>query len=222
MFGLDYICCKGHLSATRALNSCTPELKHDHSVSPVSLSLFLSLLLDHSLFSFPFSTPSLSHFLSCCLKVILKAFWSLSKVKGDKIKCLSVCLLRQLWFLSVLQPDLYMTAPLHPLGISAEEVRWLLCLVEGDLVCCRVNGFLFWCEVCPNCCLCLLDCSGISSRHDWGEGRDTGPLYLSTSHQYTAGTTSSTPLRYKRQWFSASGTEDLWFHREETGYLSYV
>ncbi|KAJ4936042.1 hypothetical protein JOQ06_017566, partial [Pogonophryne albipinna] len=29
-------------------------------------------------------------------------------------------------------PDLYMTAPLHPLGLSAEEVWWLLCRVVED------------------------------------------------------------------------------------------
>lgn len=54
VFGLDYICCKGHLSATRALNSCRPELKHDHPLSTVSLSLLLSPSLYCSLSSFPF------------------------------------------------------------------------------------------------------------------------------------------------------------------------
>lgn len=170
MFGLDYIRCKRHLLATRALNSCRPELKPDHPVPAVSFSL----CLPPSITLFPLSYFPLPSFVSCCLKVILKAFWSLSKVRGGNIKCLRVCFLSQLWFQSILQPDLYMTAPLHPLAISAEEVGWLLCLVQGDLVCCRVNGFPFQCGVCPNCCLCLLDCSGISPRVGRGEGGDRG------------------------------------------------
>ena len=159
--------------------------------------------------------PSLSHFLSCRLKVILKAFWSLSKVQGDKIKCLSVWFLTQLWFHSVLLPDLYMTAPLHPMGISAEEVGWLLCLLEGDLVCCTVNGLPFWCAVCPNCCFCLLDCSGISPRLYRGEGRDTGVWCCSfNSHDFTTGGAAST--KHYRFFRTVKAT---WFHR---GYLSKV
>lgn len=188
VFSLDYICCKGHLSATRALNSCRSELKPDHPLCCLPLSPF-----SFPLSSFSFSTPSLSHFLSSCLKAILKAFLTLSKVKGDKIKCLGEWFLRQLRFHSVLQPDLYMTVPPHLLGISAEEVGWLLCLVEGDLECCRVNGFPFRRGVCPNCCLCLLDCSGISPRLGWGEGEDTVISCCSfSSHQFTAWTSAST------------------------------
>lgn len=186
------------------LNSCRPELKPEHPVSAVSLSP----RLPPSITLFPLSTFPLPppHFLSCCLKVILKAFWSLSRVKGDKIKCLKVWFLRQLWLHSVLQPDLYMTAPLHPLGISAEEVGWLLCLVEGDLVCCRVNGFPFRRGVCPNCCPFLLDCSGISPRLGRGEGGDTKVWCCSfSSNQFTAGATASRPLRSKRCGLSVSG-----------------
>lgn len=68
VFGLDYVCCKRHLTGSRALNSCRPEMKPNHAaVSPSSLSHlpFFS--------SFPFST-SPHHFLSRCLKVILKVF----------------------------------------------------------------------------------------------------------------------------------------------------
>lgn len=159
VFGLDYICCKGHLLATRVLNSCRPELKPDRQVPAVSFSL----CLPPSITLFPRSPFPLPSFVSCCLKVILKAFWSLSKEKRETIKCLRVCFLSQLWVQSALQPDLYMTVK-HPLAISAEEVGWLLCLVQGDLVCCRVNRFPFQCGVYSNCCLCLLDCSGISPR----------------------------------------------------------
>lgn len=149
-----------------------PSTAADQSCNLIMQSL-LSPSLNHSLSSFPLPIPFLSHFLSCCLKVILKAFWSLSKVKGDTIKCLSVGFVRQLWYHSVLQPDLSMTAPLHPLGLSAEEVGWLLGrVVEGDLVFCRVNGFPVQCGVCPNCCLCLLDCSGIRPRLGGGDGGD--------------------------------------------------
>lgn len=136
-------------------------------------------------------------------------------MKGDEIKCV-VWFLRQLWFHSVLQPDLYMTVPLHLLGISAEEVGWLLCPVEGDLVCCRVNGFPFRCGVCPNCCLCLLDCSGNSPRLGRGEGRDTEVWRCSLStNQFTAGATAPTLLRdVKTSKVLCFGTsEDTWFHR---------
>lgn len=161
----------------------------------------MSPTLYHPLSSFP-----LPSFVSCCLKVILKAFWSLSKVRGDNIKCLRVCFLSQLWFQSILQPDLCMTAALHPLAISAEEVGLLLCLVQGDLVCCSVNGFPFHCGVCPNCCLCLLDCSGISPRVGRGEGGDREVWCFSiSSHQFTAGAVTSTLLRNKHYRFSASG-----------------
>lgn len=160
VFGLDYNCCKGHLLATRVLNSCTPELKPDRQVPVFSfcpcLPPFTTL--------FPLSHFPLPSFVSCCLKVILKAFWSLSKEKRENIKCLRLCFLSQLGFQSPLQPDLYMTVPEHPLAISAEEVGWPLHLVQGDRVCCRVNDFPFQCGVHSNCCLLLLDYPGISPR----------------------------------------------------------
>lgn len=56
VFGLGSICCKGHLLATRALNSCRLKLKPNHPVPAVSLALPLppSVTLNpcfHTLFS---------------------------------------------------------------------------------------------------------------------------------------------------------------------------
>lgn len=160
VFSLDYI------SVRDTYQPAEPSTAADQSRNLIIQSLpspSLSFPLSLSFF-FPLFSSLLLSFPSSRLKAILKAFLTLSKARGDKIKCLKERFQRQLWFHFVLQPDLYMTARLRPSAVSAEEVRWLLCLVEGDLECCRVNGFPFRCGVCPNCCLRLLDCSGISPR----------------------------------------------------------
>lgn len=198
-FGLDYIWYKGHLLATRAPNSCRPELKPDHPLPVVSFSLFPTLY--HSLSSSPF--PS---FISCCLKVILKACWSLSKVKGDNITCLSLCFLSQLWFLSILfqsilQPGLFMSMLLHPLPILVEEVEWPLCLVQGDLVYCRVNGFPFQC-VCS--VRCHWDQSRVGCRVD-GDIEVWWGVFSNSSHNVMTGAVIFTLLRHKPRRFSSSG-----------------
>lgn len=59
MFGLDYICCKRHLSTSRALNSCRQELKPDHPVSALSPSPSFSLLLSLSFLLFESDTQSI-------------------------------------------------------------------------------------------------------------------------------------------------------------------
>lgn len=207
---LDCICCKGHLLATRALNSCTPELKPDHSAPAVSFSLSPPAAIT----PFPPTPSPLPSFVSCCLKVIPKALWSLSKAEGDNIKFLRVCSLGQLWFQSILQPDLYMTVPWHPLAISAEELWWLLCLVQGDIVHCRVNGFPFQCGVCPNCCLYPLGCAGTSPRVGWGEGGAIEVWCFSiSSHQFSAGAVTTAPLKNPAlHILSLSTSKDTWLH----------
>lgn len=132
-FSLNYICCKGHLAAIRALTAA------DQRRNPIIHSPLSPSSITLALVSFPlFETDIRSVF------------------KSDRIECLKVwlrdsCVSTRFYYLTFLWLLCCIYWPQLTGSCEAE------CGVEGDLVCCSFT--LFQCGVRPKCCLGLFDCS---------------------------------------------------------------